>query len=170
MKYFTLSLITFLMIVFTSQTFAQRAIRKMLKSPYNYEVESLGVGQDGTKLVKIWGYSKKAHVAVMEAERNAVAAAIFRGYPAGNGAAATPALCSDHSCFENNRKFFDEFFKPGGKYLQFVNRTNDGMPGGRDRIKMKKGYKVAVKASVAHRNLREYLEQEGLIKSLDSGF
>lgn len=170
MKYFNLSLITFLMLAFTPQSSAQRAIRKMLESPYNYEVESLGVGQDGTKLVKIWGYSKKAHVAVMEAERNAVAAAIFRGYPPGGGAAATPALCSEHNCFENNRKFFDEFFKPGGKYLQFVNRTNDGMPGGSDRIKMKKGYKVAVKASVAHRNLREYLEQEGIIKSLDSGF
>lgn len=151
--------------------FAQRKNTKaMLQSPYNYELETLGVGQDGTKLVKVWGYDKKADRAMVKAERNAVAAAIFRGYPAGNGAAKTPAICTTNNCYESNQKFFDAFFKPGGKYLQFVNLTNDGMPGGKDRIKMKKGYKVAVKASVAYAQLRKYLEDEGLAKRLDSGF
>ena len=149
---------------------SQKATKAMLESPYNYEIQNLGVGEEGTKLVKIWGYDKKADQAVMKAERNAVAAAIFRGIPAGNGSAKTPALCSDQNCYEKNRKFYDDFLKPGGKYLQFVNLTNDGMPGGADRIKMQKGYKVAVKASIAHSNLRAYLEKEGMIKRLDSGF
>lgn len=149
---------------------SQRTTKAMLESPYNYEIQNLGVGQEGTKLVKVWGYDKKPDMAIIEAEKNAVAAAIFRGIPAGNGAAATPALCSDQNCYENNQKFYDSFFQPGGKYLQYVNITNDGMPGGNDRIKMSKGYKVAVKASVAHSNLRKYLEQEGMIRKMDSGF
>jgi hypothetical protein len=44
------------------------------------------------------------------------------------------------------------------------------MPGGDDRIKMNKGYKVAVKTSLAHSNLRKYLEQEGMVRKMDSGF
>lgn len=170
MKRINLIFFTVLLLTGTLATHAQKAQRAMLKSPYNYEIQSLGVGQEGTKLVKVWGYDRKAHMAVMEAEKNAVAAAIFRGIPAGNGSVATPALCKNQNCYENNQKFFDEFFKPGGKYLQYVNRTNDGMPGGSDRIKMKRGYKVAVKASIAHSNLRDYLEQEGIVKRLDSGF
>jgi hypothetical protein len=143
--------------------------KAMYDSKYNYEIESLGVGQDGTKLVKIWGYGKKADDAVYEAKRNAVAAAIFRGIPAGNGAAATPALLSVDG-YEKNMDFFDDFFKAGGMYLSFVNSTTDGMPGGSDRIKMDKGYKVALSASVAFDQLRKYLEEKGIAKKMDAGF
>ena len=44
------------------------------------------------------------------------------------------------------------------------------MPGGQDRIKMDKGYKVAVKVSIAYNNLRKYLEDQGIAKAMDAGF
>jgi hypothetical protein len=155
---------------FTNGNAQSRKERKaMYDSKYNYEIQSLGVGQDGTKLVKIWGYGKKADDAVYEAKRNAVAAVIFRGVPAGNGAAATPSILTIDG-YEKNADFFDDFFKAGGMYLSFVNSTTDGMPGGADRIKMKKGYKVALSASVAYDQLRKYLEEKGIAKKLDSGF
>jgi hypothetical protein len=143
--------------------------KAMYDSNYNYEIESLGVGQDGTKLVKIWGYGKKADDAVFEAKKNAVAAVIFRGIPGGRGAAATPAILSVDG-YEKNMDFFDDFFKAGGMYLSFVNSTTDGMPGGSDRIKMSKGYKVALSASVAYDQLRKYLEEKGIAKKMDAGF
>jgi|AntRauTorcE11898_2_1112593.scaffolds.fasta_scaffold00221_2 hypothetical protein len=170
MKRHHLYLLVGLTIAVTACSSSQKAGKAMLESPYNYEILNLGVGVEGTKLVKVWGYDKKADMAILKAEKNAVAAAIFRGIPAGNGSAATPALCSDQNCYGKNRKFFDNFFMPGGKYLQYVNITNDGMPGGDDRIKMNKGYKVAVKTSLAHSNLRKYLEQEGMVRKMDSGF
>lgn len=139
-------------------------------SPYNIEIESLGVGNDGSKIVKVWSYGKNADIAIIEAKKNAIAAVIFRGVPAGNGAAQTPAICNDQNALENNQVFFDEFFKDGGKYLQFINITNDGMPGGSDRLKLKKGYKVAIKASVSYNNLRKYLENEGIAKRMNMGF
>jgi len=155
-------------------TLVQCATRKqfkaMWKSPYNIEVESLGVGQEGTKLVKAWANARKPEEAVFKAEKNAVAAVIFKGIPAGNGAAQTPAICRNQNALEKHQSFFNKFFKTGGKYLQFVNRANDGMPGGKDRIKMKKGYKLAVKASVAYDDLRKYLENEGIAKAMDAGF
>lgn len=143
--------------------------KAMYDSKYNYEIESLGVGQDGTKLVKIWGYGKKPDDAVFEAKRNAVAAVVFRGIPGGNGAAPTPAILGVDG-YEKNMDFFDDFFKEGGMYLSFVNSTTDGMPGGSDRIKMSKGYKVGLSASVNYNALRKYLEEKGIAKKLDSGF
>ncbi|MFO8128521.1 MAG: hypothetical protein R6T99_01300 [Bacteroidales bacterium] len=143
--------------------------KAMYQSNFNYEVQSLGVGQDGTKLLKVWGYAKKPHDAVYKAKRNAVAAVIFKGIPAGNGAAATPPILGVDG-YDAHQKFFDGFFEAGGMYLSFVNRTTDGIPGGSDRIKIKKGYKVGVRASVNYDALRNYLEEQGVVKALDEGF
>ncbi len=163
----------FIILAFLAVSSADAQSRKerkaMYDSQYNYEIQSLGVGQDGTKLVKIWGYGKKADNALFEAKKNAVAAVIFRGIPGGNGAAPTPAILSVDG-YEKNAAFFDDFFKAGGMYLSFVNSTTDGMPGGSDRIKMKKGYKVALSASVNYDQLRKYLEEKGIAKKLDAGF
>jgi len=143
--------------------------KAMYDSKFNYEIQCLGVGQDGTKLVKIWGYGKKADDAVFEAKKNAVAAVIFRGVPGGGGAAPTPSILPIDG-YEKNMDFFDDFFKAGGMYLSFVNSTTDGMPGGSDRIKMDKGYKVALSASVSYDQLRKYLEEKGIAKKMDAGF
>ncbi len=166
----TLFIVFLAFFAFTTANSQSRKERKALyDSKYNYEIESLGVGQDGTKLVKIWGYGKKADNAVFEAKRNAVAAVIFRGIPGGKGSAATPAILAVDG-YEKNMDFFDDFFKAGGMYLSFVNSTTDGMPGGSDRIKMDKGYKVALSASVSFDQLRKYLEEKGIAKKLDAGF
>lgn len=166
-----LSILVFMLFAFVALTFGQsRKERKaMYDSKFNYEVQTLGVGQDGTKLFKIWGYGKKPHDAMFEAKRNAVAAVIFKGLPPGNGAAKTPPILSVDG-YEQHPDFFDEFFEAGGKYLNFVNSTTDGMPGGSDRIKMKKGYKVGLSVSVNYDGLRKYLEDQGIARKLDSGF
>jgi hypothetical protein len=162
-----------LFLAFLTITAADAQSRKerkaMYDSQFNYEIQCLGVGQDGTKLVKIWGYGKKADDALYEAKRNAVAAVIFRGVPGGNGAAPTPSILPIDG-YEKNMDFFDDFFKAGGMYLSFVNSTTDGMPGGADRIKMDKGYKVALSASVNYNQLRKYLEEKGIAKKMDAGF
>jgi hypothetical protein len=143
--------------------------KAMYDSKFNYEVQSLGVGQDGTKLLKVWGYGKKPHDALFEAKKNTVAAVIFRGIPAGNGAASTPPILSVDG-YEKHMDFFDDFFKAGGMYLSFVNVTTDGIPGGADRVKMKKGYKVNLSSSVNYTALRKYLEEKGIAKKMDAGF
>lgn len=163
-------IITILLTITFTRCATQKQFKSMWKSPYNIEVETLGVGEDGTKLVKVWANARKPEQAIIKAEKNAVAAAIFKGFPAGNGAEKSPSICRDKNALEEHKAFFEDFFKPGGKYLQFVNRTNDGMPGGKDRIKMKKGYEIAVKASIAYNNLRQYLEEEQIAKPMDAGF
>jgi len=147
----------------------RRDLKAMYHSQYSYEISCLGVGQDGTKAIKVWGYGKNAEVAAFNAKKDAVAAVIFRGVPGGNGAAPSPAIVGMDG-YEKNPDFFDEFFKAGGMYLSFINLTNDGVPSGEDRIKMEKGYKVAICASVNYDALRKYLEEKGITKRLDAGF
>ncbi len=153
--------------VVTGQTRKER--KAMYGSQYNYELACLGVGQDGTKLIKVWGYGKKVDNAVYDAKRTAVAAVIFRGVPGGNGAAPTPSLLPVDA-YEQSMDFFDDFFKDGGMYLSFVNLTTDGTPGGADNIKMSHGYKVAVSASINFNALRKYLQDKGIVKRMDAGF
>ena len=153
------------------EKYSKKERRIHYSSNYNYEVEILGVGQDGTKVMKVWGYGKKVEDAIIEAKMNAVAAAIFKGIPGGQGAAATPAILRDPNAAEKHADYFENFFSPGGKYLQFLTMTTDGMPSGQDRLQIsKKNYKVAIYVQVMYDALRKQLEADGIARKLDSGF
>lgn len=171
-----LTFILAIIVIASTTADAQRRnkVRKMeYNSSYNYEVATVAVGVDGTKLVKVWGYGKKPEDATRNAKELAVACAIFRGFPAAsNGRAAkTPAIVTENNAAEKNAAFFENFFAPGGKYLQYVNLSTDAPPSGADRIKVnKKTYKVGVTVSIAFDELRKYMEDEGIARSLDSGF
>ncbi len=158
----------------TSNAQSRNKVRKMeYNSSYNYEVATVAVGVDGTKLVKVWGYGKKPEDATRNAKELAVACAIFRGFPAAsNGKAAkTPAIVTDKNAAEKHKAFFETFFAPGGKYLQYVNLSTDAPPSGADRVKVnKKTYKVGITVSIAFDELRKDLEDEGIARSLSSGF
>ena len=169
---FKVSIIAALVLLFISPLGAQtRKERKILfNSQYNYEVEPVGVGQDGTKVFKVWGYGKEVSDAVMNAKELAVAACIFKGLPGGAGSAPTPPICSEPNIEVTKADYFETFFKVGGKYLQFIALTNDGDSAGEDRLKVKKGYKVAIYVQIMYDALRKQLEADGIARKLDSGF
>lgn len=151
-----------------AQTRKERKI--LFNSQYNYEIEPVGVGQDGTKVFKVWGYGKKVEEAVMNAKEAAVAACIFKGLPGGGGGAPTPAICSEPNAEVKHADYFEKFFEVGGKFLQYIAVTNDGAPSGEDRLKIKKGFKVAIYVQVMYNDLRKQLEADGIARRLDSGF
>ncbi|MDR2084704.1 MAG: hypothetical protein LBP67_06895 [Bacteroidales bacterium] len=154
---------------------AQKAKKGDFNPSANYEVQVLGVGQDGTKVFRIWNTASKVDDAITEAKRNAVAVCLFRGLPGSGFTNETPPICQigDEIKYE---EFFKEFFKlpqkdgTGGMYLRFVNRTTDEPPSGQFRVKVKKGYKVAIDVQVLYNSLRKYMEEQGIVKKLDSGF
>ncbi len=152
----------------TAQTRKERKI--LWNSQYNYEIEPVGVGQDGTKVFKVWGYGKDVGAAVMNAKEAAVAACIFKGLPGGAGSAPTPPICSQPNAEQIHADYFEKFFEVGGKFLQYIAVTNDADPSGEDRIKMKKGYKVAIYVQVMYDALRKQLEADGIARRLDAGF
>lgn len=168
-NYILLSILTF-MLVLNVNAQSRKDRMEIYNSLYSYEIQCMGVGNDGTKLVKVWSYGKNVNKAVYKTKRDAIAAAIFKGLPAGNGAAKTPAIVTDINAHITHKEFFNEFFKAGGKYLDFINASNENKPKGKDRIKMKGGYKVGMLISINFDELRKYLEIKGIAKRLDSGF
>jgi hypothetical protein len=175
----TLRYFSFLMIlIFTvgqttiaQERYSRREKKAHYSSNYNYEVQIMGVGQDGTKVMKVWGFGKRVEDAIIEAKMNAVASVIFKGIPGGHGAAATPAILTDPNAGDKHAEYFENFFSHGGKYLQYITMTTDGMPSGQDRLKIdRKTYKVAIYAQVMYDALRKQLETDGIARSLSTGF
>ena len=134
-------------------------------TPWTYEIESVGVGADGTYAIRVWSYYKNAKMPLEVAKRNAVHAVIFKGVPAGNGAASQPPLKTD-AVTASDSVFFGNFFQ--GKYQDYINSVASGSL---RILKLRaREYKIGYVVSVAKDNLRKYLEDQGVIKGLSSGF
>ncbi|HNW54773.1 MAG TPA: hypothetical protein PKN21_10910, partial [Bacteroidales bacterium] len=89
------------------------------------------------------------------------------GIQAGQGCMKRP-LVTDPGVESAKSDYFDLFFEPAGKYLQFVAISGEGV---QERIKVdKRTYKVAINVSVMHAALRQELESAGIIKKLGAGF
>lgn len=134
-------------------------------TPWTYEIESVGVGADGTYAIRVWSYYKNAKMPLEVAKRNAVHAVIFKGVPAGNGAASQPPMVTGQLS-ASDTAFFDNFFM--ADYQNYINSVaNSSLR----IIKLRaREYKIGYVVSVAKDNLRKYLENQGVIKGLSSGF
>jgi len=166
--FLSLLVISFLPLKLNAQTRRERKI--LYNSQYNYEIEPVGVGTEGTKVFKVWGVGKNVNEAIMNAKTDAVAACIFKGLPGGAGSAPTPPIVIEPNAENKYADYFETFFTVGGKFLQYIAVTTDGDPTGQDRLKIKKGYKVAIYVQVMYDALRRQLEADNIARRLDKGF
>jgi len=137
---------------------------------WRYEIEVVNTGTQGTKQVKVWTYSKKANVAMEQAQKNAVHGIIFKGMPNKGNVQGDKPMAQDPNLETTQEEFFKEFFKDGGKYSKYVTLVNNGAIAAGDVMKVGKEYKVGVVVSVNTAGLRKDLEAAGIIKSLSNGF
>lgn len=136
---------------------------------WRYEIEPVNVGVQGTYLVKTWTYSKNPEKAMEQAKKNAVHGIIFRGFAGKNRVPGQKPL-ADVNAEKKHKEFFKSFFQDGGKYLKFVNISNDGSVAAGDYLKVGKEYKIGVMVSVNVSELRKDLEDANIIKRLNAGF
>lgn len=140
---------------------------------HSYNVQQIRVAQDESRLVKTWGEAKNADKAIDRALQDAVACCIFMGIDAlvttsGHNAEAIPPLCPEGiSAYQKHKEYFDKFFKNGDFLLYAVN-TNSRYPTGENNVKVKNGRRVGIYAQLKVKQLRQRLEQDGIIKSLDN--
>ncbi|HOT14657.1 MAG TPA: hypothetical protein PK252_07830 [Bacteroidales bacterium] len=152
-------------------TFGQarkKAMRDM--EDYRYELECVGVGAQGTYLIKVWTYSKKPKVAIAQAKKNAIHGVIFKGFPGGGQGCTSQQPFATPADEDKNIDFFEKFFADGGDYMRYVAESSDGSIGAEDRLKVGKEYKIGIVVSVQKDLLRKDLEKAGIIRALDSGF
>lgn len=165
---------TILLFLVAANNLSAQAKKKVEKDTriWRYETQCIGVGVEGTKLIKVWSYSKDPVLATEQAKKNAIHAVIFQGFP-GNSATGcqTQQPLTNNPALENERAdFFEAFFADGGKYMKFVTLSGDGSINPQDRLKIGKEYKIGVPVSVMYDQLRKDLEAAGIVKSLSSGF
>lgn len=136
---------------------------------FRYELECAGNGIQGTYLVKVWSYSKKAHLAASQAKKNAVHGVIFKGFVSQNDrdCKSQRALAPKPGVELEYKDFFNTFFSDNnGEYMKYVSLTSAQQ----EIIKVGKEYKVGITVSVNKEALRKALEEAGVIKSLNYGF
>lgn len=134
-----------------------------------YEVQQVQVGKEGTKFLKVWGVASSPDKAIDRAMQDAVAACLFVGVEATETAGKVPALCGSIEAYNQNKEYFDKFFKKG-EFMLFVKNVNRGYPTGEDNVATNHGRKVGLYVQVMYDELRKRLEQDGIIRSLDSYF
>ena len=169
----TIQYFSLLLIVLTSFSLSISAQNKKAdKDTRNwvYEIEPVGVGTQGSYLIKVWSYSKKPMVALEQAKKNAVHGIIFKGFTGIQGVPGQRPLTNNPNLEVEQAEFFKNFFAEGGKYMKFVNITNDGSVAAEDRLKIGKEYKIGVVVSVNVAGLRKDLEDAGMVRGLNSGF
>jgi hypothetical protein len=137
---------------------------------WKYEIEVMGIGTEGTSLIKVWTYSKKPDVAIDHSKKNAIHGIVFRGFAGKASIPGSRPLAQDPNLEVTRADYFDPFFNDGGKYLKFVSLSNDGNVAMQDMMKVGKEYKVGVVVSVRVSELRKELEAAGVIKALNAGF
>lgn len=155
----------------TAQEIAKKKADKQTVE-WRYEVQCVGVGNEGTKLIKVFSYSKKPTVAIEQSKKNAIHAMIFQGFNgnSGSGCPTQKPLTNNPALEQEKSEYFDQFFADGGKYMKFVSISGDGEVAAEDRMKVGKEYKIGVVVSVLYDLLRKDLEAAGIIKGLSSGF
>jgi len=133
---------------------------------FRYEIECAGNAIQGTYLVKVWTYSKKASVAENQCRKNAIHGVIFKGYGGGQGCVSQRPMANQPGIEQQYRDYFDQFFANGGEFQKYASI----MEGTTETVKVGREYKVGVVVSVRKDDLRKALEAAGILKSLNSGF
>ena len=149
----------------------QAVCAKKYKFDINHscQVEIVRVAQEGTKYLKAWGVAGNADKAMDQAMQDAVTACLFTGVEGNQIAGKIPPLTSGRDAYEAHKEFFDQFFTKG-EFLNYVKNVNSGYPTGENNIATKGGRKVGIYVVVMYDNLRQLLEKEGIVKSLNSYF
>lgn len=133
---------------------------------FRYDIECAGNAVQGTYLVKVWSYSKKANIAENQCRKNAVHGIIFKGYGGSQGCVSQRPMANMPGIETQYKEYFDSFFAEGGEYQKYASIIE----GSTEVVKVGKEYKVGKIVSVRKDELRKALEAAGIIKGLNSGF
>ena len=128
-----------------------------------FDTECLGVEEDGTQTLRVWGSGKNKNDAQDQARKNAVRDVIFKGIRNGIEGCNMRPLVTEANAREKYEDYFNRFFRDGGKYEDFVS----GKDAKRSMKKIEKtdmGVRVALVVRVLRPMLRERLKKDGILK------
>jgi hypothetical protein len=132
-----------------------------------YQTECITIERDGYITVKIWDTKKGAKYKPEQARKDAIHAILFSGISGSNGCTTQPPILNKSEEQENFKTIKKSFFAKKGKWSMFSrsSSTETTLPANLG-IKNWKVYQV----SISKNELRKYLEEQKIIKSLTNGF
>lgn len=160
------SVFFYMMLVFLTLTSCSSS-KKLSSNDRQYEVVTLGVGNDGTYLIKVTDYFRTTdeNIYIDGLKKDAVHCVIYSGIPAGNGSMKQPALMTNDTRIDGNEVALNNFFEQK-LYLNYINSVINSSKT-IVKIKGSKDYRISVGISVNKDDLRKYLVDNGIIKPLD---
>lgn len=164
----------FFLFLLLSASMATNAKKYPFDTKHQYKVQQERVAEDDSRFVKVWGEARNADKAIIQALQDAVACCIFMGLEGktsnsiGHNANALPPLCPEGiKAYDEHKEYFDQFFTEGDFLLYAVN-SNTRYPTGENNVKIKGGRRVGIYVLLKVKQLRQRLEQDGIIKSFES--
>lgn len=126
----------------------------------SYEIKCAGTGQQGYYLVEVTAYSPKKNGVNMDfVKKCAVHGVIFNGFSGEQGCKSQKAMLNATK-EQQHADFFNAFFK--NDYLRFASAVDPSL----STMKVGKRYAVTATIQVAKDELRNLLEEAGIIRKL----
>lgn len=128
-------------------------------SDYIFPSRCLGVELDGSVTIECYGKGRNYTDASEQAKKKAVYDVIFFGIKEGNGGCNSNPLIFSPSSQELYSDFIANFFKDSGKYVDYVNLSDERISNkiNRNAIKGKQAQQRMVVVSVNREGLKKYL-------------
>ena len=134
---------------------------------YKYQIECISLETDGYISLKIWNPKSGNSYKSVQAQKDAIHSILYTGIAGTNGCTTQRALLNCSEEIEKFKKIKKEFFNAKGKWILFT-RSSEIETTLPTNISDKK-WKV-YKVSVNKDAIRKYLEENQIIKSLNTGF
>ncbi len=129
-----------------------------------YSIECISVENEGFVKLKLLNYVKPTKFKIEEACKDAIKALLYSGYSSTNCTTQKPLL-KETTDIDNFKKIEKIFFLKNGKWKTFIRNSLDV-----DNIKTEKTTIKEFEIMVNKELLRKYLEEQKIIKSLNTGF
>ena len=134
---------------------------------FAYQVECISVENNGSVTIKIWNTKKGKRYSQQQARKDAVHSILYSGVPGNNGCVAQKPLLSTPKSIEAFKKIENDFFSKNGEWSKYSREAS--VPTTLPQQIGDKKWKV-YQVSISKDLLRKYLEEQKIIKSLNSGF
>lgn len=132
-----------------------------------YQTACISNEMDGYITIKIWDTKKGQKYKPEEARKDAIHAVLYSGISEGNNCVTQAPILNKTTYIENFSAIEKQFFAKNGIWIKYTRSatTETTIP---ENIGDKK-WKV-YQVSVSNNELRKYLEEQNIIKSLNNGF
>lgn len=146
--------------------FASCGSKKTAAGNYTYKSECMGVELDGSQTIKAWGNGRNRADAVDQAKKNAVRDVIFFGINEGKSECNSKPLIFEVNAQEKYEDYFNNFFKDGGAYKNFISLRDERIFDklSRDKKQSRESVTHGMIVRVLRSELKQQLLADGIIK------